>query len=243
MRREENSAIENSSKCGKDESHLLLSADSPEDAVQSLALFYNLDFKAIETVFLSSWPEILPQEIDYHEFKDERLAWCLGQYLQAKNMRYDFHVCIYHRSRFNGNEDWFNNGLFDSCPAVSSFFSKLRKLDGWNDEWDTAEAIALGNVIDRDSGSNMYGPHAFDVLDDAKSACNAGLDYSQPEFMMGCEWDRHPKLNAAVVTFIQQKTIPVVVKFRALPESTDRYINHLWMYLHSIKFNVQYSDP
>jgi hypothetical protein len=226
----------------KSELKILLSCDSVDDAIRSLALFYDLNFKDVEKVFHSSWPDFLNKESDFHEFRDDRLAWCLGQYLQAKNMRQDIDACFYHRSRFDGNSNWFEDGLLDNSAGVVSFFSKLRKMDGWLTNWDAAESISLNNVSDRDLNSAMQGPHAFDVLDEAKSACKNGLDYSQPEFLMGGSWSKFQELNTAVVTFIQ-KLQPVIVKFRAAPESTDRYINHLWMYLHASKFNLQYGDP
>ncbi len=213
----------------------LLSCDSIPDAIRSLADFYQLDVSRIWDIYESSWPEFL---CNFEIFGDERLAWCLGKYLNATDdLQWDFKACYYHRSRYNGRENWFREGLLNNCEGVKALFSKLRFMQGWSPAWDVAEDIAMKVLIFRDSDSvDRQGPHAFSVLEEALSTND--FDYTLPEFLSLnlSEWQSYQDLKKVVSDFIVKNTHPVIVKFSSTPTNFNVYINDLWRYLSYRKF-------
>lgn len=225
-----------------DANKIYLSADSIEDVIRSLAIFYGVSIKDLRAVYENSWPDILSQEIEVSVFKDPSLAWCMGQQLNSDTLNRHFPVCFYHRTRFNGDPEWFSEGVLSNLNGVHAFFSKARELPDWRDEYVKAEILSKANIISRDSLERSLGPYAFDILDEAKQATKPGLDYSVPEFLIGGPWDSHPELQKSFTSFCREKLKAVIVKFYAHPQSYDTYIAHLWMYLHSQKFEIEYGD-
>lgn len=219
-----------------------LSADSVADAIRSLALFYGVSQSKIEEVYERSWPEFLPPDTPCDDFKDECLTWGLGQYLNSQTMNRGLSVCFYHRTRFDGCRHWFDDGLLNNFLGAQVFFKKIKTNPNWPSKLDLAADIALGNIRDRDSMSNTHGPHAFDLLALARFADASGLDYDLPECLEGPVWGNYPELKTELVSFCQENLKPIVVKFVAAPESMDRYINHLWLYLHMERFGIDLCD-
>lgn len=223
-------------------SPITLSADSIADAIRSLAQFYGVPQSKIEEVYESSWPYFLPPETPYDDFKDPWLTWSLGQYIKSQTMNRDIPVIFYHRARFDGCSNWFDDGLLNNHQGAEAFFKKIKTHPKWQAKLDHAQGIALSNIRDRDGLSQAHGPHAFDLLDLARLADKAGLDYDLPECLTGSVWDNYPELKTELVSFCQENLKPVVVKFVATPESMDRYINHLWLYLHIERFGIGLCD-
>ncbi len=219
-----------------------LSADSIADAIRSLALFYGMPQSKIEDVYEKSWPEFLPPDTTCEVFKDEWLTWCLGQYLNSQTMSRNLPVCFYHRARFDGCSHWFDDGLLSNQQGAQAFFKKIKTNPIWPSILDGAADIALSNIRDRDNLSNMHGPHAFDLLPLARFANTAGLDYDLPECLEGPVWDHYREIKTELLRFCQENLKPVVVKFVGTPESMDRYINHLWLYLHMERFGIDLCD-
>ena len=221
---------------------ITLSADSIADAIRSLALFYGVPQSEIEDVYERRWPDFLSPETPFEDFKNEWLTWSLGQEIKSQAMNRDIPVSFYHRARFDGCSNWFDDGLLNNHQGAQAFFKKIKTHPKWRPTLDQARDIALSNIRDRDGLSRAHGPHAFDLLDLARRANRAGLDYDLPECLMGPVWDNYPELKSELVSFCQENLKPVVVKFVATPESMDCYINHLWLYLHIERFGFDLCD-
>lgn len=220
-----------------------LSCDDFADAVSSLALFYGVEEQRVRSLYELSWPDFLSEDLAFCELIDPRLAWGMGKILGADAMNYNLSACFYHRSRYDGDAQWFAAGLLNNQDGARAFLANLRRLVPDKSLLFDVESIVMSNIADRDQTVEHAGPYAFDCLSHAKSANRSGLDYSMPEFLMGQCWRGRESLLAKIKYCCIQHLVPVVVKFVGKPECMDLYVSHLWLYLHSQKIAVEYDDP
>jgi hypothetical protein len=221
-----------------------LSCDDTEDAIRSLALAYDIQKEKINRVFEDEWPDFLPCDVENDMFKDERLAWCMAQYMRSPDVEgCNLPLIYYHRGLFNGDKSWFQRGLLSSEEGAAAFLEHLRPNLPVGCDFESIKSFALSNIFDRTNGEFEWGggPYAFDRLDDAKGAQKSGLDYSTPEFFMGSIWKltSHDYCSAsALIQVCRENFLPVVVKFMADNSRIRAYVNNLWHYLHRKKFNI-----
>lgn len=221
---------------------IFISCDDRGDAIRSLAHIYGVDVGLVDAVAAGHWPRFILESIDpYQDLFDSRYVPSLmAQHLSAK---LDFNigeVAYYHRTAYDGSADWFKEGLLASRDAATTFLNKIAQLillDGED------RAIALANIKDRESGEGRGagGPYAFDVFDNARSAHQAGMDYSLPEFFAGDAWVKKYGVCYAkpILDSLRKKLKPVVVKFSGIPSDPDGYITNLWQYV----FRAWKGDP
>jgi hypothetical protein len=221
-----------------------LSCDDIDDAIRSLALAYNIQKEKISRVFEEQWPDFLPSDVENEMFQDERLAWCMAQYMRCNDVEgCNLPLTYYHRGIFNGDKNWFQRGLLNSEEGATAFLEHLRPNLPSGCDFEGIKSFALSNILDRTNGECGWGggPYAFDRLDDAKGAQKSGLDYSTPEFFMGSIWkltSRDQCSASALIELCREQFLPVIVKFTANNSKIRAYVNNLWHYLHRKKFNI-----
>jgi hypothetical protein len=221
-----------------------LSCDNVEDAIRSLALAYDIEKEKINRIFQEEWPDFLPYDVENDIFQDERLTWCMAQYMRCHDVAgCNLLSTHYHRGLFNGDKNWFRHGLLNSKDGAAAFLEYLRPNLPAGCDFESIKSMALSNILDRTKGEFEWGggPYAFDRLDDAKSAQKMGLDYSTPEFFMGKIWEltSHSPCSAKALIEVCRKNFrPVVVKFTAESSRIRAYVNNLWHYLHRKKFHI-----
>ncbi|MEO9387175.1 hypothetical protein [Chromobacterium phragmitis] len=211
----------------------LLSCDNPEDAIRSLAIVYQVDEGKVRHIASSGWPEWIkdggesPSEI----FKPEFFPLLMEEPLGAKFEGSPFFTAHYHRTRYDGSSEWFEDGLLPADRGTDRFLEKLRPyLD--QETFEAVKSISTSNINERVEYEGNGGPHAFDTLYDAISAVRHGADYSVPEFLRGGQWDRYADLKTSVEGRIAECFIPVIVKFRRYQANTYGYVTNLWRYLY-----------
>lgn len=210
------------------------SCDDEVDAIRSLARIYRVDVGLVDEVAKGHWPSFILDSADsYHDQFDSRYTPSLmARHLSAKPVWEIGEVAYYHRTVYDGSVDWFKDGLL---PAPEGPEVLLEKIDKWFVLDDKLRQLALAKIKHRNNleGVGSGGPYAFDILDVAKNANRSGLDYSLPEFLGEClnEVSLPFSYVAELLSVLQRKLKPVVVKFSASPCDADQYINNLWHYL------------
>ena len=211
-----------------------ISCDDKADAVRSLARIYGVDVGKVAGIANGDWPTSISESTaPYQDLFDSRYV----PQLMARHLNGDpdgefGEVAYYHRTAYDGSADWFQEGLLASHEAVNAFLNKIARIVPLgSDDRD----IALANITDRGhcEGPGAGGPYACDVLDNARYADQAGMDYSLPEFFMGNAWsDKYGVCYAApILEPLRKKLKPVLVKFSGKPSDPDAYITNLWQYV------------
>lgn len=212
-----------------------ISCDDKADAVHSLASIYRVDVGGVESIANGNWPTFISESTaPYHDLFDSRyIPRLMAQHLNANPVWEIGEVAYYHRTAYDGSTDWFQDGLLSSHEAANAF---LNKIAGFVPLGSDDHAISHTNISDRESweGAGSGGPYAFDVLDNAMYADQAGMDYSLPEFLVGDVWAaKYGVCNAVpIVESLRKKLKPVVVKFSGEPSDPDLYITNLWQYIY-----------
>jgi hypothetical protein len=213
---------------------IYISCDDKVDAIRSLARIYRVDVGLVDDVAAGHWPRFMLKSTDpYQDLFDSRyMPALMAQHLSTKADLEIGEVAYYHRTAYDCSADWFKEGLLASCEAANTFFNKIAQLVPLDGE---DRAIALANIKDRESGEGRGagGPYAFDVFDNARSAHQAGMDYSLPEFFAGDAWVRKYGVCYAkpIIDSLRKKLKPVVVKFSGASSDPDGYITNLWQYV------------
>jgi len=223
-----------------------LGCDDIDDAIRSLALFYGVNSECIRDLYQSNWPDFLPEDTEPQEFYDLRLVWCIATCLGLKNFisPVGFEAAFYHRTRFNGDSEWFVNGLLTAQDGMHSFFDKIEPRIGHEPWFKTARAVALCNLKDRNELEKTTGPHAYDHFYDAAYG-EGKRNFSVPEFCIGSIWDKCAAQEESnqFRLFCEKNLQPVIVKFLAKPSCVDQYVMHLWFFLFKQRFQVEYTRP
>jgi hypothetical protein len=219
-----------------------ISCDDEADATRSLARIYCVDVSLINDVAMGNWPKFIldSKESCQNLFDSPYIPSLMAQHLRA-NPNWDIgDVAYYHRTAYNGSADWFQEGLLASHEAANAFLDKIAKIVPFDSK---DRAIALANIKDRECGEGVGsgGPYAFDVLDNARHADRAGMDYSLPEFFAGNAWaGKYGVCHAApILESLRKKMKPVVVKFSGRSSDPDAYITNLWQYV----FRARRGEP
>lgn len=222
-----------------------LSCDNVDDAIRSLALAYETDDREVYQVYHAGWPDFLDKDVENDFFKNERVTWIMSQHMKCDDIKNrDRLTAHYHRSIYDGSENWYQGGLMSSICGAEAFLMKLRSKLSPECNFETIRTLAIANIVDRTNQEPEWGggPYAFDRLDDAKNAQISGRDYSTPEFLLGRSWRYLAEKNCNVdmlIEICQKNFAPVVVKFLAKPSSIEQYINNLWHYLHCKRFQIE----
>lgn len=224
-----------------------LSCDNLDDAIRSLAMAYEVTPQEIRTLYESNWPDFLDAETYLCEFADDRrIAWIMSQYLPGKKFSgKQFEAAFYHRTRFDGSDDWFSEGLLNAPDGVDAFLEKITRYTSGLEQFDRVVSAARDYISQRNGLEGTTGPHAFDVLAHAKGANASGLDYDFPEVFFDGYWERTgtAKARNELIEALRVKLKPVIVKFIDTPADMDLYINHLWLVLHASRFDLEYKNP
>lgn len=207
---------------------------------------YGIDECKVYQVYDTRWPAFLNINVEDDIFKDDRLAWMMSQYMQCdviKN-REQLTMAYYHRSIYDGNTNWYQDGLMNSIDGAKAFLMKLCSKLPPECNFERVKSLAISNIQNRTNLEPDWGggPYAFDRLDDAKNAQIPGLDYSTPEFFLGDSWNNFSEKNCKVdklIKICQKNFVAVVVKFLAKPSSIEQYVNNLWHYLHRKRFQIK----
>lgn len=213
----------------------ILGCDDKSDAIQTLASIYQVETKYIIDIANGNWPNFLLPIIGTYKdnFEEGYLPSLMASHLKT-TPNWDFgEVAYYHRTAYDGSENWFQEGLLPSEPAAYAFFEKVKPYLEF-DEQDISLSIA--NIKNRNSfeGAGSGGPYAFDIFENAKHANVCGMNYSLPEFMMGDVWlAKYDVAHACSLReALRKKLKTVVVKFLAQPTDPDLYISNIWQYLY-----------
>lgn len=224
-----------------------LSCDNLDDAIRSLALVYEVTPQEIRAIYESNWPEFLGADTYLCEFaEDRRIAWIMSQYLPGKKFSgKQFEAAFYHRTRFDGSDDWFSEGLLNAPDGVDAFLEKIGQFSSELEQFDRVVSAAKAYISQRNGLEGTTGPHAFDVLSHAQGADVSGLNYDFPEVFFDDFWERSgaAKARDELIETLRVKLKPVIVKFIDAPADMDLYINHLWLVLHTSRFGLEYDNP
>ncbi|MBF8755512.1 hypothetical protein [Pseudomonas guariconensis] len=222
-----------------------LSCDSPQDAIRTLSTIYGVDECVIERVHSGHWPEFMND--DPQSFNVDYFPWLMAHHVGGKLNCEFTHAAYYHRTRYDGTEEWFNKGLLSSAEGAVEFLLKTRELyQGY--DFDKILGISQANVRERTEleSTNPYrdggGPYAFDTFDDARFG--VGDNYDTPEMFLGPRWGDWcgPEQAATDLRELISKNLkPVVVKFKGKVEDQERYATGLWHYLYRIKNDMEYT--
>lgn len=215
-----------------------LSCDSYQDAIRSLSIFYGVDYAAIANMVEHNWPAVLPSSVEYCEFLDERLHFIFMSYLGIANFPDAmFDVAFYHRTRFDGHEGWFDQGVLNAQDGVVAFFKKIEPELSIYSWFDLVRSRSIANVIDRNRCEINRGPHAYDTFFDAAYG-QGRSNFDVPEFALTSAGFCVEEF----VVFCRERLKPVIVKFLAKPVSLSRYILSLWFFVFREKFGLE-GDP
>lgn len=223
-----------------------LSCDDLDDAIRSLALFYGVDHEYVRDLYENNWPDFIPEDSSFDEFNDTRLVWCFSTCLGLNDFvsPEGFNVAFYHRTRFNGDPEWFADGLLTAQDGMRSFFTKIEPSAGHEPWFKTACAVALCNLKNRNEYEKTTGPHAYDHFYDAAYG-EGKSNFSVPEFCIGPIWDKCAAQEESnqFRLFCETNLQPVIVKFLAKPSCVDQYVMHLWFFLFKQRFQVEDTQP
>ena len=211
-----------------------LSCDDLDDAIRSLALFYNVSPDVVRGKYEHNWPKEFSKNVSPEAFKHDFFVWGMGRHLGSSTENRDVTACFYHRSRFDGASQWFSKGILNNAEGAKAFFEKLKLFSDDQESLTTAQNVAASQIFNRDNCSKVPGPHAFFSRDEAVNGL--GRNFEVPEFFTDPIWDTHKKAKNTALNICMTKLQPVIVKFCVPQVDINGYIASLWHYLHHHKF-------
>jgi hypothetical protein len=214
------------------------SCDDRIDAVDTLARLYGTTNLSIESITGDKWPAFVEWEDGYSPFE----SWELLNYLFGVQLGVTWEcrltdAAFYHRTRYDGSDRWFYEGIKDAQFGAAKLLEYIRPQLK-EQQFERALSCALANIADRDQGLNYVGPYAFNTFGEARAAEVAGLYYDVPEFLTGHRfWNQD--FSDLVAGLIRENLKPVIVKFKAPVSDTERYVTSLWHYLYRVDHGME----
>lgn len=220
----------------------MFSYDNRNDAINSLANFYNI---APQTIFDSQDKLQKIIEGSKSNSNDMNTLFAISSILNIKEIPDlpSYQVCYYHRTSFIKNSHWFDQGLLNCQEGIKAFLNKLNDISPNllpNDYKSMLEAAQIERhngdlIISHHNKTSNSGPFGFYRLSDAKSPQRQNLNL--PEIFMDLNngtYEYHDQAkHQEIKNFIGEILQPVIVKFWATKSNDyiDSLVLKYWKFL------------
>ena len=186
------------------------SYDSEEDAINSLAKYYEVNSRDIY-LKLEQINDLVKEAQDIPYADVGKYTWCIKQILTNKKEKQEFKIRVsyYHHCGTDGSLEWFKDGLLNNFEGLESFVKKLSVI--CKDIFSEVLIEELRSKLKErfqgeGKGKDAVGVFAFTRLEEAKNDIN----YDLPEIIRDIT---DSEVKKKITKELKQNLVSTVVKF------------------------------